>query len=332
MVKETGVSPIKLVITAAVLAFLFVPSIALSEMKIFEKEYVFQASEADSKLSSRSIALEQVKRLLLEELGVYLEAKTEVKSLQVTKDQIVTLTGGIVEMQVVKERWDGRTYYVKARITTDTAELARAMERLRRDNTKTRALEEARRKAEELSAQREKLKSELMVVKGEVRSGKIDAHQKDIKELTAVQWFEKGYEYQGTGNYNAAIDAYNKAITLNPQFTNAYKNRGSAYNATGDYYRAIKEFDRAIELDPDSAETYYNRGTACDNLGNYPQAVRDFNKAIELNPNLVFAYFNRAIAYHNLKNFKQAVSDYKTAARMGHKQAQDFLRSNNIGW
>ncbi|TAN60228.1 hypothetical protein EPN18_09020 [bacterium] len=40
--------------------------------KIFIKEYTYQASEIDSKVTSRAIALEQAKRLVLEELGTYL--------------------------------------------------------------------------------------------------------------------------------------------------------------------------------------------------------------------------------------------------------------------
>ena len=65
------------------------------------------------------IALEQVKRLLLEKLGTYLESETEVKNLQLTKDQIVILTAGIVRTEIIEERWDGKTYYLKAKITAD---------------------------------------------------------------------------------------------------------------------------------------------------------------------------------------------------------------------
>ena len=322
----------KTAIFTAILLCLFITNNTLAEIKTFEKEYSYQASEADSKLTSKAIALEQVKRLLLEELGVYLEAKTEVKDFQITKDEIITLTAGIVEVQVLNENWDGRVYFIQARITADPDEITNAIDLLRKDRTKIKELEETKRKEEGLLLERERLKKELMTVKSEKKQEKTDAYQRNIKELSAVEWFEKGYGHQMSGDYNAAIDAYNMAITLDPKFTDAYKNRGSAYNQIGNYYKAIREFDKAIELDPKSAETYYNRGTACDNLGNYPQAIRDFNKAIELNPGLSFVYFNRGIAYHNLKNYRQAMRDYRTAAQLGHKQAQDFLRLNRITW
>ena len=63
-------------------------TVIFAETKVFEKEYTYQASELDSKVSSRSIALEQVKRLLLEELGTYLVSETEVKNLHLSKDKV----------------------------------------------------------------------------------------------------------------------------------------------------------------------------------------------------------------------------------------------------
>lgn len=61
---------------------LIAASPCLASIKVFEREYTYQAGEADSKLSSRTIALAEVKRLLLEELGTYLESVTEVKYFQ----------------------------------------------------------------------------------------------------------------------------------------------------------------------------------------------------------------------------------------------------------
>ena len=101
------------------LSLLVFSSLGVAETKTFVKEYTYQASEADTKLSSRVIALEQVKRLLLEELGTYLESETEVKNFQLTKNQIVILTAGIVRAEIIEERWDGKTYYLKAKIAAD---------------------------------------------------------------------------------------------------------------------------------------------------------------------------------------------------------------------
>jgi len=82
------------------LLLLFLPNFTIAETKIFIKEYTYQASDEDSKNSSRTVALREVKRLILEEMGTYLESITEVKNLQLTKDEITTLTAGIVQTEL----------------------------------------------------------------------------------------------------------------------------------------------------------------------------------------------------------------------------------------
>jgi len=95
-----------------VLLVLFIPGLASAQTQTFIKEYTYQASEVDSKVSSRAIALEQVKRLLLEELGTYIESHTEVTNFELTKDQITALTAGIVKTQIQNEKWDGERYWI----------------------------------------------------------------------------------------------------------------------------------------------------------------------------------------------------------------------------
>ena len=74
----------------ALALFLILTSVASAENVIFIKEYTYMASDIDSKVSSRDIALEQTKRALLEQLGTYLISETEVKNYQMTKDIVTT--------------------------------------------------------------------------------------------------------------------------------------------------------------------------------------------------------------------------------------------------
>jgi hypothetical protein len=65
-----------------ILSFLLFANSSFAETKTFIKEYTYHAGDEDSRNSSRTIALREVKRLLLEELGTYLESQTEVKNFQ----------------------------------------------------------------------------------------------------------------------------------------------------------------------------------------------------------------------------------------------------------
>ena len=47
-----------------------------------------------------------------------------------------------------------------------------------------------------------------------------------------------------------AIDDYTRAIDLNPNYVEAYNNRGAIYNNIREPELAIADFDKVIELDP----------------------------------------------------------------------------------
>jgi len=146
--------------------FLFTSfSPALAELKTFIKEYTYQASEFDSKASCRTIAREQVKRLLLEELGTYLESSTEVKNYELTKDKITALTAGIVQTQIIEEKWDGKSYWLKAEIKADPENVTRSINNLRNDRKKSEELEEIRNRSDKALKQVEKLSEEIALLK-----------------------------------------------------------------------------------------------------------------------------------------------------------------------
>ena len=79
---------------------------------------------------------------------------------------------------------------------------------------------------------------------------------------TAQTHFYIGLSYQQEkkGRYEEAIKEYNQAIELNPNFAEAYNNRGNAKHELRRYEEAIKDYDQAIELNPNFAEAHNNRG------------------------------------------------------------------------
>ena len=298
-----------------IIAFLLFTSFppAHAESKTFIKEYSYQASEDDSRNSSRTLALREVKRLLLEELGTYLESVTEVQNFQLTKDQITTLTAGIVMTEVVDDKWDGRIYWLKAKITVDSAAVIKSIDTLRKDRVKTKELEEIRKHSDALLKENERLRKELHLAKGKKRPEAEAAYDKTIKELTAIEWKENGISYVLSSQYNDAIDALSKAIELNPKEGLSYELRGVAYFALGNYKQAIADYNEAIKLDPKFARTYYGRGITYNALGNYKQAIADYNKAIKLDPKFAMAYGGRGLTYYDLGNYKQAIDDLDKA-------------------
>jgi tetratricopeptide (TPR) repeat protein len=246
------------VLSMAVIFFFIMANLAFAETKVFVEEYTYQVSEYDSKVSCRALALEQVKRLLLEKLGTYLESETEVKNFQLTKDQIVILTAGIVSAEIINEKWDGKTYYLKAKIAADPKDVANSIENLRQDRQKTKELEETRKKADEALREVEKLKMELEIAK--VGKTEQEQYKAAVNRLSATDWFNRGLSSGISGKHQEAMEAFNKAIDLDPNYAGAYVGRGTVYQILGDNQQAIRDFGRAIELNSKYAQAYFRRG------------------------------------------------------------------------
>ena len=132
-------------------------------------------------------------------------------------------------------------------------------------------------------------------------------------DVKTSSWVEKGVALVVEGKYNEAIEAFNKAIELNPKDAVAYNNRGAAYGQIGNYKQQIEDSTKALQINSKDAVAFNNRGVAYGELGNYMQEVEDCTKAIELNPNLAVAYHHRGIAYQKLGNRKQAMKDKSKA-------------------
>ena len=230
--------------------FLFHTLPVFAEPQTFIQEYTYEAGEMDSKVSSRAIALEQVKRLLLEELGTYLESETVVKDYRLDQDKITSLTAGIVQTTILEEKWNGRTYWLKAKIVADPDEVAVSMDRLRNNRQMAGELAQARQEAVEALEEVELLKEELVQVSADQEKQK--QYDEAVNQLIATDWFEKGHAYNMAGQYQEAARAYEKVIVLKPNDAKAYSNRGVVYIRLGNYQQAVRDLDRAVVLDPQS--------------------------------------------------------------------------------
>lgn len=82
------------------------------------------------------------------------------------------------------------------------------------------------------------------------------------KEKQAEEHFRKGFSYQDGGDLNKAIEEYNKALELNPGYTQVYINLGTVYLGKQDYDRAIETFEKVLELNYLDKKAHYNIGLA----------------------------------------------------------------------
>jgi Flp pilus assembly protein TadD len=136
----------------------------------------------------------------------------------------------------------------------------------------------------------------------------------------------------GTGDYGAALGAYDRAINLNPKDVEAYIGRAYVHQKFGNNREAILDYSRAVELMPNDANVYFLRGLAYSIAGDNERAVKDYQQSISLNPANSDVYFNLAEAYTALGDRGRATDNYRKAAMLGDPNAQSVLKNQGISW
>jgi antitoxin component YwqK of YwqJK toxin-antitoxin module len=87
----------------------------------------------------------------------------------------------------------------------------------------------------------------------EFKEGKVIPTKVETKFHNA---FSKGIELFNAGNYSGAIRNYDKAIELNPNYSDVYFYRSRAYLNDLKFDKAMTDCNKAIELEPEYKEAY----------------------------------------------------------------------------
>ncbi|MBU1212004.1 MAG: tetratricopeptide repeat protein [Alphaproteobacteria bacterium] len=124
---------------------------------------------------------------------------------------------------------------------------------------------------------------------------------------------DRGVAYVRLGQTREAIDDFNKAVELFPEYAATYNNRGNLLLALGLPKEALKDFNRAIVLAPGYAAAYNNRAGALMQIGNPQQAIRDFTQAVKLLPAAAAPLAGRGRAHMELGRPHAAIRDFSRA-------------------
>ncbi|MDC0114282.1 tetratricopeptide repeat protein [Planktomarina temperata] len=79
---------------------------------------------------------------------------------------------------------------------------------------------------------------------------------------SAILFNIQGAVLKGLGRLDLAIEAYNKALAIKPDYADAYNNMGNALKDQGKLEEAIEAYNKSLAIKPDYAEAYSNMGLA----------------------------------------------------------------------
>jgi tetratricopeptide (TPR) repeat protein len=100
------------------------------------------------------------------------------------------------------------------------------------------------------------------------------------------------------GDVDGAVAAYTRALSYNPINPRVHMSLGKIYYAEkGLYYESVNAYKKAIELDPGSVEARMGLGEVYEDKGLYKEATEEYRKVIELDGKHTGAMYNLALVY-----------------------------------
>jgi len=97
--------------------------------------------------------------------------------------------------------------------------------------------------------------------------------------MTAEDHYYAGIDFFGEGKIEEAIAEYNRALELDPTFSDALHGLAQAYHAREDFDRTIEAARRILELNPDDILAWTTISRAYQRKGMVPEAEEAGNKA-----------------------------------------------------
>ena len=128
-------------------------------------------------------------------------------------------------------------------------------------------------------------------------------------------WYEAGL-LDAASNPAAALSAYQKAITVQPNFYPGQREFGMALFNLKDYVGAAPHLEKAITLGLEDAHLHNYLGICYSRTNRLAKAVRSYRLALKFDPDLAEAHLNLAFALQRLQEPTAAATEYKAACKL----------------
>jgi tetratricopeptide (TPR) repeat protein len=137
------------------------------------------------------------------------------------------------------------------------------------------------------------------------------------RRLTAERWFQRGLDLEQSGAPAAEIiEAYQKAIELDPKSAGALVNLGTIYFNTRKWSDAEARYRQALEVDPEYALAHFDLANLYDERGDRTKALTHYEAALRISPNYADAHYNLALLYQGSSQSMKAVQHWRTYLKL----------------
>ena len=132
----------------------------------------------------------------------------------------------------------------------------------------------------------------------------------------AGTWYSNGITEMDFGNYSGAIESFEKAIALEPDYFEAWNGKADTLNRAKKYQDALIASDQVLMINPHYGKGWINRGYILYNLGRYDEELNAYDRAIDIDPQNADAWFNRGYALAAVRRYDEAIRAFDRVAEL----------------
>jgi tetratricopeptide (TPR) repeat protein len=128
-----------------------------------------------------------------------------------------------------------------------------------------------------------------------------------------IYYFNLARSHYGLGDYVQAIETYEKALAIRPDYYEVFINMGIVYAKLNNHEKALYYYNKAAGLNPNDASMYFNMGILYGKLDQKQAAINAYRKATAIQGDYPEAYFNMGIVYARMTDYENSVKSYLNA-------------------
>lgn len=139
-------------------------------------------------------------------------------------------------------------------------------------------------------------------------------------EHARIAYLNIGNILDDAARYEESIEAYEKALSINPKDDSTFYNMGITYKHAKNNEKAIESWRKAIQINPDNPKPHMSLADLLYESGYLDDAITEYKTITDKWPNFPDAHFSLATIYHKKNLIDYAQKRYQKVIILGSSQ------------